>query len=171
MTYDKGANLTTKELWREDTQHRDSGGYNLVLENLPTGAYVPKGTPLKVDTKKRTATVCVRVRVVGGSGTNMRVSKGSLVKVGDTVAEQNVDKVDATNSEYDVLTLAGAGTFKTGDVLSVDKNVPNRLSYSPVKIEAGAVIDAVNFADEVEEDKLSLTQEDKEALGARFLFV
>lgn len=171
MTYDKGANLTTEELWREDTQHRDSGGYNLVLEGLPVGKYVAKGTPLSVDTKKRTAKVCVRVRVVGGSGTTMNVAKGSFIKVGDTVSEQKVNSINTANSEYDVLTLAGAGTFKSGDVLSVDKNVPNRLSYSPVKVEAGAVIDAVNFADEVEEDKLSLTQEDKEALGARFLFV
>lgn len=36
---------------------------------------VPKGTPLLVDTKKRTAKVLVRVRVVGGSGTKMEVAK------------------------------------------------------------------------------------------------
>ena len=53
ITYDKTAVGYEAELWREDTQHRDSGGYNLIIEGLPVGAYVPKGTPLLVDTKAR----------------------------------------------------------------------------------------------------------------------
>lgn len=42
------------------------------------------------------------------------------------------------------LTLAGSATFNEGDVLAITSGKPNRLSYSPVKVEEGATIDAIN---------------------------
>lgn len=36
MTYDKAPSQGV-ELWREDTQKRDSGGYNLKIDGLPVG--------------------------------------------------------------------------------------------------------------------------------------
>lgn len=174
MTYDKTAQSRISELWREDTQHRDSGGYNLVTEGLPEGAIISKGTPLVVDTKTRTAKVLRRARILAVKDTKVQVEKGSLVKVGDTIGGQAVRSIDTSNSAYDELTMAASTSAKSNTVVVLGDDAggkANRLSYSPVKVEKGATIDAINAADEVEEDKLALTKEDKTNLTCRFLFV
>lgn len=169
MTYDKAPDQGV-ELWREDTQKRDSGGYTLITEGLPAGKYIPKGTPLLVDTKKRTAKVLVRMRTVSDSSIPIHVAKGSLVKVGDTINNMEVDRIEE-GAEYDMIYTRGSQKIVKGQVLTITSGKPNRLSYSPVKVEEGATIDAINAADEVQEDKMALTKEDKTSLGARFLFV
>lgn len=174
MTYDKTTHGRINELWREDTQHRDSGGYNLITEGLPVGGYVLKGSPLMVDTKSRTAKVLRRARVLNAVDTKVQVEKHSLVMVGDTIGGQDVQSIDTSNGAYDELTMAAAVTIEENTVVVLGDDAgskANRLSYSPVKIETGATIDAINFADEVEEDKLALTEEDKTNLTCRFLFI
>lgn len=161
-------------MWREDTQHRDSGGYNIITEGLPIGAILPKGTPIMVDTKKRTAKVLRRARVLNAVDTKVQVEKGSLVIVGDTVGGQAVQSIDTSNGAYDELTMASAVTIEANTVVVLGDDAgakANRLSYSPVKIEAGATLTAINAADEVETDKLALTAEDMTNLTCRFLFV
>ena len=61
-------NLTPEEVKEErydvETGRRRRGPYKLDTTGLPIGEYLPSFTPIAADLKKKTATVCVRAKVV-----------------------------------------------------------------------------------------------------------
>lgn len=176
------------EYCRVESIVRLSGGFNLVTTGLTAGTYVPPLAPLCVDKKKRTATVirCVRVvEDVAASGTEIKVSKESLVAVGLVLGTGSagvvVSAVNTSNKSYDVLTLEAAiGEVKSGTVLfeaaDVNGTKPvakaNFLNYAHTKVEEGATVTAICQAIEIFESKLMspVSEKDKETLEGNYVF-
>ena len=97
-------------------------------------------------------------------------------------ATLTIDSVDTSDKEFDTITAkADASAFTKGAVLfeataatgNTAKGSADYLTYAPVKVEEGATLTALGRAFEVDTDKLYIpvTEEDKKALTARFLFV
>lgn len=92
--YNKDPQVTSKEVWREETVRVDTGGYNLEMTGLKEGDIVAKGTPLIVDLKKRTAKVAKGE--TDEPKTNRLLYTAVKVEEGATVTAVNAaDEVDA----------------------------------------------------------------------------
>lgn len=91
------------------------GGFLLVTTGLAIGATLAAGTPLVLDYDARTATALhtgIVQTTAGGTATTYQVKKGHTLAVGDNIATGPVGgkaypitAIDATNADYDVLTV------------------------------------------------------------------
>ena len=90
------------------------------------GTILKAGTPIQIDFENMECAVVKVAKVLaGGTTTIPRVTKGTLLKVGDNVMKlgktdvsRAVSAIDTTNADYDVVTLDGAITgLTTGDFL------------------------------------------------------
>lgn len=187
IKYEDNVYSPIEELYRVETGYRISGGFVLATENLPEGGVIPPLAPLSVDMASRKATLVRRVRVVEtGAEKKLKVSKGAALKAGVILSNGTnaltIDSVDSSASDYDQITAKGdTAAFTSGAVLfevenaqsNTPKVVANFLNYAATRIEAGASVTALAQAYEVQTEKLyiPLTDADKTALGARFLFV
>ena len=178
------------EMCRFDTVYRYSGGFNLDITNLTGISQIPPMTPLVIDFKTRTATAVINVEVYEKytTGTSMKIKKGSLAYtgmfIGDGTNGAKINKIDKTNANYDILTLAAnfgtsvtveAGTvlFEAKAVAGTEKKATaNSLNYAWTKVEEGATVTAVGRAYEIKTSKLiaPISEEDKASLGDRFMF-
>lgn len=119
-----------KEIWREDTTTRLSGGFNIVgFLSFATLGYLPKGVPLAVDHATRSATpikgaVLQAALLVGD--TTARVLKTPfntpLFAVGDFIGTAanavHITAIDTSNAAYDLFTLSAAiGAVSVGGTL------------------------------------------------------
>ena len=187
IKYNENAYMPTHELYRVETGYRLSGGFNLDVTGLTAGSVVPPLAPISVDKVTRKATLLKRVRVVeAGSGKKVKVSKYANLASGmflsNGTATLTIDSVDTSAEEYDTITAkADVSAFTKGAVLfeataatgNTAKGNADYLTYAPVKVEEGATLTALGRAFEVDTDKLYIpvTEDDKKALTARFLFV
>lgn len=190
LKYDLQGQAVERELCNQKTIYRLAGGFNLVDENVPDGAYIPHLAPLAIDFATRTAKVVKNVKIyeaATNTATEYKVYKDSLVYVGMFLGTGTkggeIAAIDKTNAEYDVITVAATigAALKVGDVLfeagavggTTSKNTANFLNYARVKKEAGATVTAVGRAFEIQEAKLytPISAKDKVALGALFMFV
>ena len=187
IKYDENAYMPVHELYRVETGYRLSGGFNLDVTGLTAGSVVPPLAPISVDKATRKATLLKRVRVVeSGSGNKVKVSKYANLASGmflsNGTATLTIDSVDTSDKEFDTITAkADASAFTKGAVLfeataatgNTAKGNADYLTYAPVKVEEGATLTALGRAFEVDTDKLYIpvTEEDKKALTARFLFI
>lgn len=185
--YDLKGQEVERELCNQKTIYRLAGGFNLVDKDIPEGVFIPHFAPLSIDFKTRHARVVKAVRAVADiNDTTLRVQKGSLVKEGMHLGTGSkgatISAIDKSNGAYDEITLSATITgVKEGAILfeatavggTTQKNIANFLNYARVKNEAGATVTAVGQAYEIQESKLYLpiSDKDKEALGARFMFV
>ena len=173
-------NLTPEEVKEErydvETGRRRRGPYKLDTANLPVGEYLPSFTPIAADLKKKTATVCVRAKVVeaytnGGEALTIKVAKGSLLAsgmyIGNGSKGAQVSSIDKTNASYDTVTIAAqfGANLSVGDVLfeatavggTTPKAVANSALYERAKIENGIVLVALLMrAFEIEPAKLAI---------------
>ena len=93
------------------------GGFKL-KQTFPEGTMIPKGTPIQLDFNNLEAGVVKVAKVLaGGTTTAPRVTKGTLLQVGDTVAKvgktdlsRTISAIDRTNTDYDVISFNGAMT-------------------------------------------------------------
>ena len=187
IKYNENVYTLTSDLYRVETGYRLSGGFNLDVTGLVAGSYVPPLAPISVDKVTRKATMLKRVRVLeAGSGTTLKVSKyGNLaggVFLSNGSATLTIESVDTSDKDFDLITAkADTSAFTKGTILfeatdesaNTAKGKADYLTYAPVKVEEGATITALGRAFEVDADKLYIpvTEEDKKALTARFLFV
>ena len=82
------------------------------------GTILKAGTPIQIDFENMECAVVKVAKVLaGGTTTIPRVTKGTLLKVGDNVMKlgktdvsRAVSAIDTTNADYDVVTLNGAIT-------------------------------------------------------------
>lgn len=180
-----------KELYPINTGYRLTGGFNLDIEGLPKGKHVPVLCPLAIDFKKRMAYVVNNVRVYEKAeigATTVKVAKGSFANAGISymLSEDNyvtVSAVDTSNADYDVLTVsATTAAIEVNSVLTecavapsqaTAKRSANFLNYARTKIEDGATVTALGQAYEIDEAELyiPLTEQDKQSLGDRFMFI
>lgn len=173
-------NLTPEDVKEErydvETGRRRRGPYKLDTTGLPIGEYLPSFTPIAADLKKKTATVCVRAKVVeaytdGAEALTIKVAKGSLLAsgmyIGNGSKGAQVSSIDKTNASYDTVTIAAqfGANLSVGDVLfeatavggTTPKAVANSALYERAKIESGIVLVALLMrAFEIEPDKLAM---------------
>ena len=180
------------EVWRDESVYRMSVGYYLNTAGLVAGMIVGKGCPLAVDFKTQTATPVKNVRVVAAvadGGTAIKISKDSLVKVGDFISDGTttaaVTAIDKSNTAFDTLTVGsslgaiavGTVLFETADADSKEpKNKANKLNYRRTHIDGSGAKITVTAVGRVFEIKNSLllnpcSDADKASLGDLFMFI
>lgn len=182
------------EFWRDETTYRMSVGFYLNRTGLSAGMIVDKGCPLAVNYATQTATPCKNARVVAAvaaNGVNLKVDKGSLIKVGDFIsngtATKKVTAVDRTSDAgFDTITIDSTlGALAVGAVLfeaaaadsQKPKNLATHLNYRRTHIPADAnakiTVTAVGRAYEIRNSLLPnpCSAADKENLGDRFMFI
>jgi hypothetical protein len=180
------------EFWRDETTYRMSVGFYLATAGLAAGMIVDKGCPLAVDYKAQTATPVKNVRInaaVASNGVNLKIDKGSLIKVGDFVSNgtttAEVTAVDKTNTAYDTITVGTTlGALAIGAVLfevaasdsQEPKNKATHLNYRRTHIDgtdAKITVTAVGRAYEIKNSLLPnpCSDADKASLGDRFMFI
>ncbi|GAA0561593.1 hypothetical protein LX66_3557 [Chitinophaga japonensis] len=139
------------------------GGFTLDNTGITSGATMPAGTPMDYDESTRKAKPLKTAEVyenAGGSATQYKVKKGSLLAVGDYVASAEggaayaITAIDATGADYDVLTVgttigaatAGAALFQssaTGASAAALAVTPKGLLYQDTMVETGADVGIV----------------------------
>ena len=175
MDYKINQGSTIQEAnWDEKTCVRRQGGYSIDASSLPSDlAYLPKGAVLALTSADTVSLVKTAVANVDAkaAATSLKVDKGHLLKVGDTIAGSTISAINTTNSDYDTLTVSAlAADVKKGDVVA-DGNVDNviGLNYATVKIDSFPTCTVTVQAYEIEEDTLPYPVNDaiKAALTSR----
>ncbi len=176
FTYNLPPEEVKEERYDVETGIPRRGPYKLDTTGLPIGEYLPSFAPIAADLKQKTATVCVRAKVVeayanGASDTTIKVAKGSLftsgMYIGNGSKGATVSSIDKTNADYDVITIDAqfGATLAVDDVLfeaadsdgTSPKATANSALYGRVKIESGIVLVALLMrAFEIEPDKLAI---------------
>ena len=114
------------------------------------GTLLKAGTPIAVDFDNMECGVVKVAKVLaGGTTTIPRVSKGTLLKVGDIVAKVgkldlsvSITDISTANADYDVITLSGAmTTLATGDFLVESATYAVGVTESAPLYIANAVIE------------------------------
>lgn len=166
------AEVSKEGVWNEQTCLRRTGGYDIDLTALPEGTkYLPKGTVMALVNHKIVPVKAAKAYAAAeAQATELKVEKGHLLKVGDTVAGSAISKI-TTGADFDTLTVAAlADKVKTGDAL-VGDNVENviGLLYATVKLDDMPSGTVTVQAYEIDEDTLPYPVNDaiKEALTSR----
>lgn len=166
---------SVEERYDVESGRRRIGPYKLVTTGLPVGEYLPSFTPIAADLKKKTATVCVRAKVVeaytnGPEALTIKVAKGSLfasgMNIGNGSKGATISNIDKTNASYDTVTIAAqfGANLAVGDVLfeasavggTTPKATANSALYERHKIGEGELVTLLMKAFEIEPDKLAI---------------
>lgn len=132
----------TPAIWRGECKILP-GGFK-PKNTLPKGAVVMRATLLEIDFDTMEAGVIKTASVLaGGTTTKIRVGKGHLFSVGDTVMKVGKDDVsptissiDTSNAAYDVITLSNAISGIAADDVIVESTTyssdnPAAPKYTP----------------------------------------
>lgn len=185
-----------REVCDETTIYRiNDGGMDLDKANLPDEGWLPELAPLYRDKAERKAYACLRVKVLEEAGTSVKKVKvaknpllnGTFLKAGMYLSDGTnvitVSSVDTSNDGYDEITAAAnfTATLNAGDVLMEAKSsseaeakyLPNCFSFGTRKISEISTVTCIGRVFGIIEDDLYIpvTEADKEALGARFMFI
>lgn len=108
----------TPVIWRGECKMLP-GGFK-PKQTFPVGTVLRKGIPIQVDFEEMSAGVVKIAKVLtGGTTSAPRVSKGHLFALGDKVQKvgdtksTTISKIDTSNADYDVITLAAEITGLT----------------------------------------------------------
>lgn len=162
-------------VWNEKTCVRRTAGFDLDKTNLPEGMeYLPKGAVLAFDATghKVVLVKTAKAAAKASSGaTTLNVDKGHALKVGDVIAGSAISKINTSNAEYDVLTVAALGAEVAAGAVVADANVEKviGLNYATVKIDSYPSCTPTIQAYEIEEATLPypVNAAIKEALTCR----
>lgn len=182
------------EVCDESTIYRlNDGGMDLEKANLPAKGWLPELTPLYRDKSERKAYACLRVKVVEAaatSGKTFKIAKcpflnflkdGFLLSDGTNVIK--VVSVDTSNEAYDLVTATAnlTAALTVGQVLpeaagasdAKAKHTANFASYGWRNVETEDSVTFVGRVFGILEDELYIpfTEDDKAALGDRFMFI
>lgn len=185
-----------REVCDETTIYRiNDGGMDLDKSNLPAEGWLPELAPIYRDKAERKAHVCLRIKVLEQASTSVKEIKvaknplinGTFIKAGMYLSDGTnvitVSSVGTSNDAYDMITASAnlSAQLNAGDVLVEAKSsseadakyVPNCLSYGTRKISEISTVACVGRVLGILEDELYIpvTEEDKEALGDRFMFI
>lgn len=101
----------TPVIWRGECKMLPAGFKP--KQTFPVGTVLRRGLPIQVDFEEMSAGVVKIAKVLtGGTTTAPRIGKGHLFAVGDTVQKlgattsTTISKIDTSNADYDVITLA-----------------------------------------------------------------
>lgn len=163
--------------WDEKTCVRRQSGFTIDETALPsTLKWLPKGAPLALASDGK-VTVCKTATVyeaAAKSATEIKVNKGHLFAVGDTIGGSAISAIDTSDSNYDKLTVAAlAEKAEQGGVL--DDGTASKvigLNYATVELDGQQGCTPTVQAYEIEEDSLPYPLNDaiKTALTSRHAF-
>lgn len=149
ISFDKTATAVSfPPFWRGDVKVLP-GDFKL-KQTFAEGTILKAGTPIQLDFDNMECGVVKVAKVLaGGTTTIPRVTKGTLLKVGDTVAKvgkldlsRTVSAIDTSNAAYDLVTLSGAmTTLTTGDFLVESATYEAAVTESAPIYTADAVIE------------------------------
>ena len=137
------------EIWRGEAKMLPAGFKP--ANTLVAGMVLHRGTPVFVDFENRSAAVCKAAVVLkGGTTSAPRVAKGLYFAAGDKVskvggASATIKSIDASNAEYDVLTLSAAITGLAENDVLVESATDGVAKYTPNAV-VGAVLEVKNNA-------------------------
>lgn len=163
--------------WDEKTCVRRQGGYVVDEASLPSALkWLPKGTPLALaaDGKVKVCKTAKVYETAAKGATSVKVAKGHLFAVGDSIGGSAISAVDTSNTDYDKLTVAALG-----DNAAKDSVLDNGLSasviglnYATVELDGQQSVTPTIQAYEIEEDSLPYPLNDaiKTALTSRHAF-
>ena len=132
------------EIWRGEAKILPAGFKP--ANTLVAGMVLHRGTPVFVDFENRSAAVCKAAKVLSGGTTSApRVAKGHYFAVGDKVSKlgggsATIKSIDASNAEYDVLTLSAAITGLAAEDTLVESEADGAAKYAPNAV-VGAVLE------------------------------
>lgn len=131
----------TPEIWRGECKVLPAGFKT--EQNFPVGTVITRGTLVAVDFDTLTCGVVKLGKVLDGSTTkNVRVAKGTLFAVGDTVgkvgdtATTTVASINTENVDYNVLVLTTAITGLTAGDALVEAKSGGGSKYTPNMVVA-----------------------------------
>lgn len=182
------------EVCDESTIYRlNDGGMDLDKVNLPAKGWLPELTPLFRDKTERKAYACLRVKVVEAApttGKTFKIAKCpflSFLKAGFLLTDGTnvitVASVDTSNEAYDLVTATAnlTAALSVGQILpeatgasdAQAKHTANFASFGWRNMETEDSITFVGRVFGILEDELYIpfTEEDKAALGDRFMFI
>lgn len=190
--YDLVPPVEQEERYDVQTGIRRRGAYKLDTTNLVMGSFLPGFTPIYADLKNKFAYAVINVQVIeayttGDTALSIKVAKNSLAYKGMFIGSgkkgAEVDSIDKSNKNYDVLTIKAAfGENIAKDAVlfeatAVDgtkqKYVSNSALYNRTKVEDGIVlVSLLRTAAEIEPSKLVMpfSENDKENLKGWFEF-
>lgn len=171
----------------------NDGGMDLSKANLPAKGWLPELTPLFRDKTERKAHACLRVRVVEDAlttGKTFKIAKCpflSFLKAGflltDSTNVITVASIDTSHEAYDVVTATAnlVSALTVGQVLpeakgasdAKAKHIANFASFGWRNVETEDSVTFVGRVFGILEDELYIpfTEDDKAALGDRFMFI
>lgn len=162
-------------VWNEKTCVRRTAGFDIDKTNLPADMkYLPKGAPLALDAtglKVVLVKTAKTVAVAESGATSVKVDKDHALVVGDVVAGSEISQIDASNDEYDILTVSALGEEVAAGTVIADANAEKviGLNYATVKLDSYPSCTLTIQAYEIEEDTLPYPVNDaiKTALTSR----
>lgn len=165
-------------VWLEEQCLRRQGGYDLDRTNLPaTLKWLPKGTVLKLSTTGGKAVAVKTAKVVEkaeSAATTLKITSGSLYKVGDKIAGKAISAIASANG-VDTLTITALSAAIEKDTVVTDydksKDVLLGFSYDTLDLrdqDAALAATPTLRVMEVEEDTLPypINKDIKDGLNA-----
>lgn len=164
-------------VWDEKSCVRRQSGFNLDQTGLPaTLKWLPKGAPLAL-TASGKVSVCKTAKVYEAatkSATEVKVYKGHLLAVGDSLAGSAISAIDASNADFDKVTVAALAEEADKDAVLDNGNAAKviGLNYASVELDGMQSCTPTLQAYEIEEDTLPYPINDaiKAALTSRHAF-
>jgi len=97
-----------------------TGGFALDKAGLTDGQTLKAGTLMVYDEATRKAKVVKTTRAYenANASTSVKVEKGHLLVVGESIDGVAIDAINTSNADYDTLTMHSAVTVVAGDVLA-----------------------------------------------------
>jgi len=165
-------------VWDVESTVRCVAGANLDTSSMPDGSKrVLKGTPLMFDKTTGEAKVVKTAKVVAAAdaeATSLSVAKGSIFKVGDTIAGSKITAIDSSAEDKDVLTVEALSEAVAKDTVVDDGNGKSvvGMNYATAKMEDFIFFFKQKTAYEIQEDTLPypLSDDIKTALTCRHHF-
>lgn len=120
------------------------GGFVLDKSNVALGLKVSRGATLSFDEESGKAKVIKTAEVAenaGATATALKVKKGHLFAVGDTVKGKAISAIEV-GDDFDTITLESAiGAVKAGEVVYDIATIPENLGllYQGIEVHNGAV--------------------------------
>ncbi len=163
--------------WDEKTCVRRQSGYTVDETGLPaTLKWLPKGTPLALaaDGKVKVCKTAKVYEAAAKGATAVKVEKGHLFAVGDTIGGSAISAIDTASTDYDKLTVAALGDNAAKDSVLDNGLAANviGLNYATVELDGQQSCTPTLQAYEIEEDTLPYPVNDaiKAALTSRHAF-
>lgn len=178
MYKEKSPSNIQEGVWDEKSCVRRQCGFVVNQDKLPKDLkWLPKGTPLAYDEATDKVKVCKTAKVYENatkSAVSVKVYKGHLLQVNDTIGGSTISAVDTSNANFDTLTVSALAEKVDKDTVLDDGNAAKvvGLNYATIELDGQQSCTPTLQAYEIEEGTLPYPLNDtiKTALTCRHAF-